>query len=185
MQQGAVELDEAELQRRQPAHVGGVHRLEQGIHGRLPLAEAQGIGSPLAPVSTLGQQLVLPPAVEALRFEFAAARLLQPVQQGIALPLRADHIPQHKQCVHPPGVAQIRLDGLIGLQISAQSTDQGPACHQRSHTWLASSARSAYSKPWRSRQAKIGGSPASTMARQVRSTSYGTSRISTAFVSSW
>ena len=62
MQQGAVELDEAELQLRQPAHVARIHGLEQGIHGRLPLAEAQGIGSPPAPVSPFGQQLVLPPA---------------------------------------------------------------------------------------------------------------------------
>ena len=171
MQQGAVELDEAELQRRQPVHVRGIHRLEQGIHGRLPLTEAQGIGSSAAAVAPLGQELVLPPAVEALRLQVAAARLLQSLQQGIAVPLRADHIPEHEQGVHPPGVAQLRLDRLIGLQITAQSTDQGPACHQRSHTWLASSARSAYSNPWRSRQAKIGGRPASTMALQVRSTS--------------
>ena len=149
----------------------GIHRLEKGLHGRLPLAEAQGIGSPAAAVAPLGQELVLPPAVEALRLKLAAARVLHPLQQGIAVPLRADHIPQHKQGVHPPGVPQLGLDGLIGLQITAQSTDQGPACHQRSHTWLASSARSAYSKPWRSRQAKIGGRPASTMALQVRSTS--------------
>ena len=119
MQQGAAELDEAQLEPCQPVHVRRIHRLKQGIDGRLPLAEAQGIGSPLAAVAPLSQQLVLPPAVEALRFQLAAAGLLLPVQQGIALPLRADHIPQHEQGVHPPGVAQIRLDGLIGLQISA------------------------------------------------------------------
>ena len=56
-----------------------------------------------------------------------------------------------EQCVD--GIVAMLLAQRLCVLITAQATDQSPALHQRSHMWLASSARSGCSKPWLSRQA--------------------------------
>ena len=179
MDERAVEFDESELQRCQPIEMVGIHGCQQVGHGSLTFLLFQVIRLALTAVTALGQQLVVSPAVDAVRRKITWPGSPQPLQQGVARRVGSHQVTQHKQAGDATLTFEVALDPLIQIKVSVQTTHQCPAFHQRSHTWLASSARSAYSKPWLSLQAKTSGRPASTMARHVLATSYATSRMLT------
>jgi len=97
MDQGAIQFDEAELQGGKPGEMAFINGLEQCVDSVIAMLPAQQLRVLITAVSPFGQQLLFPPAVDAVGLEIPAFGLAQTFQQGIAVALRADQIPQHEQ----------------------------------------------------------------------------------------
>jgi hypothetical protein len=76
MQQGALQFDEAELQGCQPGQMPWIHSQFQGLHGGLAELLTQRVSPPLTAIAAFGEQLIFPPAVDALRRQLSAAGIL-------------------------------------------------------------------------------------------------------------
>ena len=85
MNQAAIQFDKAELERHQPAQVPWVDSAQQGLNSLFSVIEAQGIGLTRTPKARFSQQLLLPPAVDAVGPEIAPLGLLQTLQRASQL----------------------------------------------------------------------------------------------------
>ena len=79
MNQGAVEFDEAELQRCQPVEMVSVYRSEKFSDRRLALLGSEPFSLVFAAVATLRQKLFFPPALDAVGLKISALRLPQTI----------------------------------------------------------------------------------------------------------
>ena len=87
MNQGAVEFDEAELQRCQPVEMVGIYRSEKFSDRRIALLCSEAFSLAFAAVATLRQKLLFPPAIDAVGLKITALWLPQTLKQRIALAL--------------------------------------------------------------------------------------------------